>query len=377
MHLVIDSSIYRSDPRRRSAGLRAITRLTAAASISLHVPHYVYKEFVTQQEEQLKRAVDKIRHGATSLKELTDDQKITSTVEAVLERAETLQTNLVACATEQFDSWIAETNAIIHLPRQDHAQRVTDAYFGGTPPFAARKSRRDIPDAFIYETIKDLLAEYHELQVVVADAKLRKACATLPNVQAYETIDEFIATPACQALLTEANAAANIERVRARLPQDTEIFNGALETHIIDALHGMTIHDQDIPDDNHEGRVEMVGEPRDTMFQFGDVEYYGGGTLAIPFRTRIECELGYYIFKSEYYVIPDDRAENISVSDWNDHYFEASETYNLNVEGRLITKLAVEELQSANLEDQDISALINDADKTVEIDEATAHHEYS
>src|SRR5271157_6255830 len=126
-----------------------------------------------------------------------------------------------------------------------------------------------------------------------------------------------------------------------------------------------TVRDDSIPDDNNEGTVEMVGEPRDTKFEFGDVEYYGDGTLAIPFHTRVECELGYFIFKSDYYVMSDDRAGNISITDWNDHYFAASETYDLNVEGRFIIEFPIEELQRDNLDDEDLSALVMDSDTTV------------
>ncbi len=377
MQVVIDSSVYREDPKRGSAGFRAIARLATTGRINLHVPHYVYKEFLTQQEEQLSKAVDRIKQGATTLTRVTDHEEIANTAEAVLKEAEALQANLAAHAAEEFNTWITNVHAIIHPLQQDHAQRVTDAYFGGTAPFAARKNRNDIPDAFIYETLKDLVAAHHQLHAIVGDANLRKSCAALPNVQAYETIDEFIATPACQALLTEANAAANIERIKALLPQETDVLNGALETHIIDGLYGRTIRDHDIPDDNNESIVQMVGEPRDTTFKAGDVDYYGDGTLAIPFQNRIECELSYFIFKVDYYGIPDERAENISVSDWSDHYFAASETYDLNVEGRLIIEFPLDELQRDNLEDEDLSALINDSDASVEIEEATVHHEYS
>lgn len=377
MHVLIDSSIYRNDPKRGSAGFRAITRLAAAARISIHVPHYVYKEFVTQQEDQLKNAIEKIRQGATTLTRLTDHQEVVRTAEAVLEKAEALQTNLAAHAAEPLTTWITNVRAILQPVQRDHAQRVTDAYFGGTAPFSARKDRNDIPDAFIYETVKDLLAAHHELHVIAGDANFREACAALPSVHAYATVDEFIATPACQNLLTEANASVNIDRIKALLPKEADTIRRALASDIIDELHGTTVQDDGIPDDNNEGRVEVVGEPRDTVFVFEDVEYYGGGTLAIPFHTGIECQLGYFIFKSDYYVMSDDRAENISIIDWNDHYFAASETYDLDVEGRLTIEFPIEELQRDNLDDEDLSALVNDSDTTVEIEETTVHHEYS
>jgi hypothetical protein len=88
--------------------------------------------------------------------------------------------------------------------------------------------------------------------------------------------------------------------------------------------------------------------------------------VALPSKNEpasLECELGYFIFKGEYSVIPDDRAENISVRDWNDHYFAASESYDLNLEGRLIIDFPIEELERDNLDDEDLSALVNFTDK--------------
>ena len=106
------------------------------------------------------------------------------------------------------------------------------------------------------------------------------------------------------------------------------------------------------------------------------MEYYGDGNLAIPFKTRIECELTYFIFKSEYYSIPEERVEGISVSDWNDHYFEASEMYDLDVEGRLVIEFPLDELQHDNLDEETLRALINDSETSVEIEDATVHQDY-
>lgn len=97
----------------------------------------------------------------------------------------------------------------------------------------------------------------------------------------------------------------------------------------IGPLNGMTIQDHDIPDDKHEGRVQMIGEPRDTIFRFEGVEYYGDGTLAIPFKTRVDCELYYFIFKADYYGTLTNRAENISSSDWSDHYYSTAWSYGI------------------------------------------------
>ena len=50
--------------------------------------------------------------------------------------------------------------------------------------------------------------------------------------------------------------------------------------------------------------------------------------------------------------------------------------YDVDVEGRLIILLPTDELRLADLDDGDISALINDSENSVEIVDATVHQDY-
>jgi hypothetical protein len=376
MHVIIDTNIYRSDPKRRSAGFRAIARLGAANRIQLHIPHYIHREFVTQQEDEGVKALEKLKQAVSSLKRLSDQEEVTSAAEAIHEEVETLEEHLDDHLSAEFSTWLGNAHANLLPIAGDHGQRVSDSYFAGDPPFSERKSRKDIPDAFIYESLKDLVATHPELHLITADKLFRTAAAKLVNVRTYESIDEFIATPACQTLLTEANAALNIDRIKTILPEETRVLEGALQNHIIDPLDGYKVHDSTIPDDNREATVSGVGEPTNTTFDFNAVEYYGDGNLAIPFNSRVECELDYYIYKGELTGIQEERLEGISTIDWNDHYYLATETFDLNVEGRLIIDFSLEELQRDDLEEEDLRALINDSDATVEIENAAIRHEY-
>ena len=208
MHVVLDTNIYRGDAKRASAGFRALALLGSLERITIHVPHYVYKEYVTQQEDELQKAIEKIKHGATTLTRLSDHEEVARTAEVVREKTDLLQKDLILVAAVEFDAWLAEAHAMIQPLPQDHGQRMTDAYFAGTAPFGSRKNRNDIPDAFIYETIKDLTAAHGEVHAIIGDTNLRKACGALPNIRVYATIDDFVATPGSQALLASYQSSA-------------------------------------------------------------------------------------------------------------------------------------------------------------------------
>jgi hypothetical protein len=140
-----------------------------------------------------------------------------------------------------------------------------------------------------------------------------------------------------------------------------------VEVDITDKLHGDTVHDYRIPDDNHEATILGVGEPDRLTFDFEEVEYYGAGDLGIPFTCWVECTLNYSIFKSDYFTMGEEETKDISIEELNKHYFDAEQDFILEVAGVLSLSLAKERLQSANLTDDDIDGLINDADHDVEI----------
>ena len=376
MHVLIDSSIYRTDPKRTKAGFQAITQLAETERIQLHLPHYVRKEFLTQQADQLSREFDKIKQAGTSVLRVIDHDNTVDAVKRILNKVEELNSEAMAIATEQFDTWIADTKTEMYDVDDSYGKRVTDAYFAGNAPFRSPKKRDDFPDAFIYQTVQDIAEKQDRLHVIVADCNLRKACERLKNVTTHRDIEKFISLPECQALLRELDEVRNIDRIREFLPQETEVLQCDLETQIIDPLAKTIFWESSIPNDDPEVTVESVGTPRETSFKFNAVEYYGNGRLIVPFSTLVECIIGYFIDKSDWYIMNEEKSKGISVTDWNKHYFAAEETRDLDVEGRVILELPTDELQQEDLSEKDISALVNGADCRVEIEEASVHKDY-
>jgi len=82
--------------------------------------------------------------------------------------------------------------------------------------------------------------------------------------------------------------------------------------------------------------------------------------------------LNYAIHKSDYLSLSDKQIANISMSELNDHYFDATEQHNLHVEGTLSISLDADKLAEANLTDEDIGKLIDTADYQVEVEEVEA-----
>ena len=342
MHVVIDTSVYRTDPKRGKAGFQAITRLAAARRIRIHLPYYIRQEVLTQQAELLSKEFNKAIKSLASVERITAQKSTVDVINQTLGEIKKLANDAAATACEELDFWIENTQTLTYEFDDSHGKRVTDAYFAGGEPFSRPKHRMDFPDGFIYESVKDISGKHGTLHVIVADGNLKDACERLGDVRTYDSIEEFIRLPECQTLLRNLDRVISIDRIRDRLPKELGVTEEDLRSHVIDFM-GDRIVTGSTPDDDNEALVCWVATLRDTEFKFDQAEYYGEGEIGIPFSTVVECGLDFY---------------NIS----------AVEIRDVDIEGRLILRLPTDELQRYELTDEDLNVLINEADCILEID---------
>jgi hypothetical protein len=371
MHVLIDTCIYRQDRRRNKPGFRAVKRLAQAGVIQLHVPLFVKREFVSQQAEDAEEDITKITDAAKRIARLTNDATLVAQTAQIAQLTSAMKTDAVNALTREFQQWMTEAQATEHSIKADHAERVVDAYFAGRPPFGAAKRREDIPDSFIWETAVDLAAEHGALIVVSADGKIRKEADKNPAMTAFRSLDEFIDSEECHVALDELQTSEtirdNIERVCKLLPSASETLQHNLDSDIVNELAWKTVRHSAIPDDNNEATITMVGEAENVEYRFEETEYFGDGDLGIPFTATVECELNYYLYKGDYASLPD--VEEVSISDWNDHYFDATQSFTISVAGSINLMIGVAELENEVRTDEELLAIIAEADHSVEVTE--------
>jgi hypothetical protein len=371
MHLLIDTCIYRQDRRRNKPGFRAVKRLAQAGKIHLHVPVFVKREFVTQQVEDAQEDISKITGAATRIGRLTNGATLLTQTAQIKTLTDAMKIDAANLLSGEFQQWITEAQAIEHPIKADHAERVADAYFAGKPPFTGVKQREDIPDSFIWETAIDLVAEHGALIVVSADGRLRKEAEKHPNMAAFKSLDDLIESEECQdapdEIQTSETIRDNIERIKELLPTVTETLQSNLDNDIVNELAWKKVQHSAIPDDNNEATITMVGTADNVEYTFQETEHFGDGDLGIPFAATVECELNYYLYKGDYLSLPDDEA--VSVSEWNDHYFEATQDFTISVEGYVNLMIDPAKLENDALTDAELLTIIVEADHSVEVTE--------
>ncbi len=230
---------------------------------------------------------------------------------------------------------MADNNAELAPIKDHHGQKVIDAYFDGDPPFAAIKNKKDFPDAYIWENIYDLINEVDILHVVCNDGGLKKACESQEKIEIYNNLDKFIKSDKCHEKLRDIYFEEKLPEIISILKTKIPFLKEQLDGILLNQLPGYTFEDYNIPDDNNEAMVSSVDEAGNLEIDFEKMEYYGEGFIVIPFRCNVEVYADYYIFKGDYYCLPEERIRDIGVFDHNDHYYRAEETFNLEIQGSL------------------------------------------
>lgn len=353
LHVFIDTNILTAAPRRDTAAFQTIERLAGNGCLVVHLSEITVREFTSQEEAHFEKSLDAMRAGLRDVQRRGPTAVAQIALEAV--EAAIAQLNGTGASAATFREWISRLGVIVHELQPQHGREVMDGYFAGCPPFKSKKSRADIPDAFIFQALKGVVDSEREVQVVVSDGQLRQSATALPGVTVYESLDALIVSPAIQDLVHNANAEQNLALLGDAWQGETRRFESIVRGQLVDALVRETIESPHIPDDNSSAMVTMVDEAYDIEFTTSNAKYYGDGCVLVPFAASVEVLAAYSIFKNDFYILPNRRTKRISISDCNDHYFDAEESLTLRVSGTLSLHFDETLLESRSLDVRELA----------------------
>jgi hypothetical protein len=350
-NVVLDTNIYFQDPSRSGLPFQALARLCKAGVLCLHLPYVVEREFQTQQVVQYQEGITDSLKGLESIirKELPPAEL--ASVKRLHDSIKAVEPTVMAAVESALILWAAAISAKRHPITESAAQAAIEAYFQGDPPFTQPKKKDDIPDAFIFQTIKAISAIEPNLIVVSDDKKLANASRNIPNVVVHNSLSAMIESEPIQSKILELDVVESVEATR-NLLQQYEVEFGELTAELKqngeEILSWKTVHSRYIPDDNHEATITGCYDVEDIKFHFEDLYYFGEGKFGLPFSYRTTASLTYYIYKSDYYCLDEDRMP--SVTDHNDHYYEAEEDLDVRVTGVLSIFFPVREIKGLTIE---------------------------
>jgi len=372
IHVFLDTNILSASPRRNTAAFHVLERLGRSGELLVHLSEVTVREFVSQEDSHFEAAIAAARKALNDTKRRglnADSSQAVADAETAVTR---LESTLRGMADESLRQWVRELHARVHPPQGEHGAAVLNSYFTGSPPFQKKKSRTDIPDAFIFESLRLVLSSSAPLHAVIADTNLRKCVSGLADVTAYETLDQLVQAPDVQRLVARnANIEQNLQLVRRTLAAGHTRLDATIREQAVAALADKQVESRKIPDDTSTATILSVGDARAIVYGMDEANYYGEGLVVVPLEFEAEVLTYYSIYKGDWASLPDRRAERISISDRNDHYFDVEESFVIRAQGTLNVQFDPTVLEDSVLDQTGLTTALAQADLELEDAEAT------
>lgn len=365
INIVLDANIYKANPNRNDLNFKSIEKLSKMSYLKLHVPYIVQREFQTQQSKLCSDDLTKIISGFNSLSRKQLSQEIIKKINKIKSEIESDKAKILEDSEKQFIKWLDSINANRHPLCLEQANNAMEAYFQGKAPFKEPKIRKDIPDSFIVQSIYKLCEENDNMHIVTEDIKIRNSFVESETIKIYEKLSDFISSKLIQDKLIEIDLKEKIELIKqlvSKFENDFYEISMHISNQIGENLIDKTFNDYTILDDNHEATISGFYDPENIELLFDEMNYYGNGEFGIPFSLQINVVAYYYIFKSDYYISDD---HSPSISDLNDHYFEAEDEFYVSVDGIISLHIDVENInldefeKSINIDSINIDDITN------------------
>lgn len=348
MIVVIDTNNLPRNAAAPSAAFRRVTKLVEEGVIKVEMPFVIAEEWRTQQTGHLRKQLQKSEEALKDVLEggylqgHAEVQNLTRSIDAIRRTTPDVE----ALSRRALERLLGQLRTEVTPIATTHGSKVIDAYFKGSAPFSVVKSRKDFPDAFIYEAVSDFTGDDQpkSLVVVTADGNLSKHLSALPDVTCVASLEQLVESDQVRQLTLEIALEArwrgdlpNIVgtvRQNAEAPLSTVDFRNSF----VDSVAGHTVYHQTIPSDDGEATISQVDDPDDLEIEWDDIEDYGPGLFRVPFSCTSEVLLGFPVYYSEAYSQPD----HIMVQ-WSDpeetRSFEAEAYANAKVRGFLSIEL--------------------------------------
>lgn len=354
INLAIDTNIFRDNPKRDKIEYKALKKLISNEKVKLFMPYIIEQEFITQQVADCKKINNDLKKNINSLnsRKYTNKTYITK----LLEDIEELDENTCNLIRQEFDEWCIEFKVEKRPLNKEHLEIVVQNYFDGNDPFKSQKNRNDIPDAFIFQELKDIHITTNNLTFIANDTFFRDSCKRI-GIDSYTSLEEFINSSQIQYLLKEHEITkAKFTELKEFLVTNEDYLEMLLLHKHIKELENYTITDYSIPSDDNTAEIVGLHSPDNIEFDCMNTTYYGDDTIAIPVKFDIDVDATFAIFKSDYY----SNEYNFSIEDLNKHYYLAHSEFTLEVTAVIVLTIDINSIDvSAEIDEELFEEIVN------------------
>ncbi len=369
LNVILDTCIFRSNPTRDKVSFRILQRLADDGKVVLHIPKIVEGEFLSQELESYSRPIRSLlTHLATLRRQFLpiDAREAVDNFNSLLRGLEQRLADLVQ---NNFKGWAYKMNAQLHDVGSEHGGRVLEAYFAGRTPFSAKKKRDDFPDAFLWESIIDIVRTHKETVVVSSDKALLEACSSEAGIHTYKSLEDFIVRCVGQEAIKQEHVQQAVRTLKLQLLYSetiTENIRGEIYNELMHTLPGQSIDGTHLSAIPLEARLLYVDVPHDLQFSVERTEYYNDGLFVVPIQATLQAIAEYVVAIGDYNVMFSevlDQMDDISVDDYEVHLEQAVQ---VKVQARLRIALDSDRFESADLTDRKLITILEEAEFGIE-----------
>lgn len=353
----LDTNVLPADPAYPRQEYEHLIQLVEARLLNVHLSDVARREWETRMQANfVERAKQAVRHASSLTRHrLLSEMTHAKELKGLADAGDDLVNNARDVSGQCCQKLLDRLEASIHPVSPDDTAVVLDSYFAGAPPFSEVKARNDFPDAFILEALKRLTTfGTREIQAVTADARLGKAISDVSGVTRFESIKDLLASSVIQAAneilpLAKRWTPEREAEVVAELQKRNAFLTTTMQSLAESSLFQETACGN-IPEDNGEATITYIGELSGLTFDWADRDELGPGWIGVPFGFECEAGLEFMVYRADSLHVP--HWVNVDFGDFEeDHYFEASGSRKITVEGLATIRFTLEELGKDELPD--------------------------
>lgn len=293
--VIIDTSILRKHISLNTPEFDLLAELSRINAIKFKIPEMVDNEFQSQKIAEIESHYNKI---LTALKHLQNkNQSRYLKIEKEHEKFLKAKKQAVQEIENEWKRYKLEKNISIIPFSTTATNKVFKDYVEGNPPFKNIKNRNDLPDAFILQSILNLVNKKN-IHFVCADTTLSESVSK-NEIKTYESIKSFLELPEVRLKINELE---NLSSVRTELDL---IKNG--EPTLSDWVSNHI--KEDIPIDlytsfgrpsKHKDKLVKIFGIKSIKFDFNKSRLYNSKFLVIPSSIEASIEIEMIYSQNEY-----------------------------------------------------------------------------
>ena len=332
--LILDSTLLKQVPKLNSQLFKQLIKLVNIGVYKLYFSEIVEKEYLTWIQEEAQKAYNNVVKATESLDKYHEEQNVFGlSFNSTVSIAHSQISGVLKKVVSNWEDFKKSTNAIILPIESSHGELVMNSYFNGDIPFKNVKNRSDIPDAFIYQSIKDLLKINKKILFISRDKNFVKRINN-DRVVCYENLSDLF---------------SNDEyRIRddffQKLKQDDKAF--FLFRYFTDDIQKKAVYQIEFSDYVHYAGEELegiaIGNYKDVfstveviMLDEGNIKKISKNAYLLPFTATVIHSVKSEANSGDLSLISDENIRNIDKEVNDEGIFEITESIKDNCQGHL------------------------------------------